>query len=227
MATITGKPIGLNDAEVGSIDIALCGYGSRSPVARGVGAENGVIMNAAIKNLQATGPSNTYTVTLIGNDNIVPPGTYYAFTFRNDNGDILQCNAYIFLADNGYDLATTDPYDPTQPPPPLPPLIIPQLLIVGVGNPTVFPGDQYTAWKIILTADANAIEVTNLIPGNLYTFIIAQDATGEWAFNWASAANVFNPDMVNPEPDSYTVQTFVCDDALNLYSIGPATWWNT
>ena len=75
MATITGKPIGLNSDEVGSIDIALCGYGSRSPVARGVGSSNGVLVDAAIKNLAPTGPDGTYAVTLIGNDNIVPAGT--------------------------------------------------------------------------------------------------------------------------------------------------------
>lgn len=228
MATVFLKPIGLTTAEIGSIDIALCGYGSRSPVAQGPGGSNGVFMDVAFNDLKATGPGNSYTVTLLGNDLIVPAGTYYTFTFRNDNGDILQCNAYIFLGDNTYDLSDYDPFDPTQPPPPLPPLIISQLLVLpsGVWSPD-FDGSQYTAWKITLTIDVGGAQFSGLIPGNLYTFIIVQDAVGNHAFTFPAGPPPFgtrNPVEVSQEPNSTTVQTFVCDDNHLLWPIGAGMW---
>lgn len=228
MATVHGilKGVGDGDADPGAtVDIMLCGYGSRSPVSRGVGSESGSYYTAEKRGITPTLPGNEFNVVVTGNDLIQPAGTYYTVIIRDSNGDILQCNAYLFLGSNDYDLTTTDPYDPTQPPPPLPPLILNQLLGVGVADPTVFSGDQYTAWKIILTGDVDTIEVTDLIPGNLYTFIIQQDGTGGRAFNWDSAGNVFNAAPVNPDPGAYTVQTFVCDDNLDLYAIGAGMWW--
>lgn len=221
MATIFLKPIRIDEStELGSLDVQLCGYGSRSPVARGQGSENGVFMDAATLNVQATGAGNTYNFPLIGNDEIEPPGTYYTITIRNNNGDILQCNAYQFLDDDYYDLSNTDPFDPNQGPPPLPPAILDLLEVVAYSANPVFNGFEYPSWIITLTGDA-AGTFQDFIDGNLYTIIICQDATGGHAFTYS--ANVFNATPANPDPNGITIQTFVATDNF-LLAIGAGTW---
>jgi hypothetical protein len=207
----------------------LCGYGSRSPVCRGSGSENGSYYTAEALNVGVSQAGNAFSVTVTGNDEIEPPGTYYTVTFRDPNGDIMQCNAYVFLGANDYDLTNTDPFDPSLPPPPLPPLILPQLLVVPWDNAPVFPGDTYTAFQITLAGDTEGATVENMLQGNLYTFIIIQDATGEHIFFWpggVAPSGIRNPAIpVCPLPNSITTQTFVAIDTTLLLPIGPATYY--
>jgi hypothetical protein len=219
MPTITGtlQTILNNGADVGSIEVALCGYGSYVP------RLNGQALAARVTDGSVgIGSDGSFSFQVEGNDLIQPDGTYYTITVKNDNGDIVQVNAYQFLSGQGnYDLDSTEPFDPSQGPPSVPPFILDLLQIVNYDPNAVFAGDIYTAWQITLTGDCSP-QFTNLVDGNLYTIIIIQDAAGNHAFNWP--ANVKNATWVNPDPNGVTVQTFVAIDG-ELYPIGAGTYW--
>ena len=217
MATITGKLEDILGAvEDGSIEIALCGYGSQVPRANG----SGLIAQPQDSEIVPS-VDGTFTAELTGNDQIAPAGTYYTITVKNENGDVIQVNAYIFIGENIYDLDVTEPFDPTQPIPPLPPLIINQLLVLAWAAAITVPGDVFTAFKITLGGNTT-ITLQNMMPGNLYTFIIVQDATGGHTVTWP--LNAHNATLTDPAPNSTTVQTFVADADGSLYAIGPGTW---
>jgi hypothetical protein len=219
-AQVTGKLESSvnNTAEVGSLEITLCGYGSRVP------RINGVALVARIEDESVVASSTgAFTFTCPFNDDIAPAGTYYTVAIKDSNGDIAQINAYRFTSNtSSYDLTLIDPYDPNQPPPPLPPLITNQLEIVAPADNMVFDGTAYTAFKTTLASSVTIPSIQNMLPGNLYTFIIVQDATGGHVFDWP--ATVHNPARVCPTPSSFSVQTFVADDNENLWAIGPGTW---
>jgi hypothetical protein len=224
MATVTGKLQDvLTAVEDGSVEIALCGYGGRVPRQNGI-----ALFGSTTSDDIDVQPDGTFTKTVAGNDTIAPAGTYYTVTVKDENGDVVQVNAYRFVGNTSYDLNITDPYDPNQDPPPLPPLITNLLQIVAIdGGAPRFDGQQYTAWKIVLTQDVGGAYLTGLVPGNLYTFIIVQDGVGGHTFLWPSGpppANLHNPTMVSPTPNSTTVQTFICDESSDLWAIGPGTW---
>jgi hypothetical protein len=221
VATITGNAFTVADgSKSGATQIwaNLCGYGSQNPRINGVGVFTGLrTVDLVIDPL-----TGAFTVELYGNDLIVPGGTYYVFTFANENGDIIQVNAYRFIDGQTYDLNLIDPYDPNQAPPPLPPLITNQLLVVPWSADMEFPGDVYTAFRTTLTGDVTSSTAPDTVQGNLYTFIIQQDAVGGHAFTWPT--NLVNATPINPNPNSRTVQTFVMATS-NLYPISSGTWY--
>jgi hypothetical protein len=221
MATVTGNVYTVADGprtDADHITIGLRGYGSQVPRINGTGMLAGLDND----NIPIDGTTGQFTVQLYGNDIIAPAGTYYTFTFSNANGDVVQVNAYRFVDGQTYDLNLIDPYDPNQPPPPFPPLITNLLLILPAADDMVFDGSIYTAFKTTLPGDVTSPVFQNMVPGNLYTFIIAQDSRGGWAFKWPT--NVHNATLVSPPPNSTTIQTFVADDTEQLWAIAPGTW---
>lgn len=228
MPQITGKLITIDNAESaqpnGTVEFMLCGYGAQYPQGRGQGSDAGSFCNVTLSAI-AGGPGGSFDVAIVGNDVIVPPGTYYAVTLKNANGDAVQCNAYVFLESHGpYDLGNTDPFDPALPMPPLPPLIYNQLLIIPPSATPNFPGDQYTAWGLNMTQDVTSSTVSGIIQGNLYTFIITQGGGGSWKFKWPSL--VLDPMPVNPTPGGVTTQTFVAiANGGPLIPIAPGAWY--
>jgi len=210
-----------SEPELGSIEIALCGYGSQIPH----------IPNEAMfgKITQPVGMTTsaqdlgTFSAYLYSNPLIQPPGTYYTVTVKDANGDTVQVNAYRFNAAGDFDLDSLQPYDPNLPPPPLPAPITNMLLIIAAANGMIFPGDEYTAFKTTLPGNVSYSTAENMIPGNLYTFIIVQDATGNWDFVWPP--NVKNAARIDHIPNSTTIQTFIADEFGDLYAIGPGTYY--
>ena len=223
-ATISGKLdtiVGSNISEQGSITIALCGYGSQVPRV----PTSSVVMLARLtaQDIEAD-DVGVVTAEVFGNDEIEPAGTYYTVTVKDDNGDIAQVNAYVFLAGNEYDLGDTPPFDPTLPMPPLPPLIYNQLLLIAFSPTPNFPGDTFTALAITLNGNVTSSTTSGLVAGNLYTFIIAQDSTGGWTFAWPPS--VLGATAVDPEAGSLTIQTFVAlANNGPLLPIGPASYY--
>lgn len=219
MPTITGtlRTVLNDEANLGSVEVALCGYGSQVP------RINAQSLGSRITDDEvAINSDGTFEFSVIGNDEIVPLNTFYTVVIKDENGDIAQINAYRFLSGTPtYDLNLIDPYDPNQPPPPLPPIIVNQLLIVPYTTNPVFPGDQYASWQLTLYGDAWPT-FTNLVDGNLYTIIIIQDANGQHTVNWP--ANIYNTTLINPQPNGMTVQTFVAV-SNELYPIGAATYY--
>ena len=221
MVTVTGNLNTILGPEAigGSLEVALCGYGSRIP------RLNAVALMARVDDGRdgriPVGAAGLFSFTVAPNDEYAPAGTYYTITVRDTNGDVVQINAYRFTSDQGtWDLNLLDPFDPNDPPPPLPPIIINQLLIVPDDSPE-FDGADYTAWKMDLTQDVLTATLNNLVPGNLYTFILVQDAAGGHLFQWPMYLH--NGCYVDPRPNVTTVQTFVADENFNLWAIGPGT----
>ena len=220
MPTVTGtlQTIINDEADEGSIEVALCGYGSQVPRLNGAG------LGARVSDPSVDiGEDGTFSFTVVGNDKIQPPQTYYTVTVKNDNGDITQVNAYQFASTvNEYDLDQIVPFDPSQTiPPPVPPLVLDMLDIIDWSVP-VFDGSVYTAWQLTLLGDTIGAVFENLIDGNLYTTILIQDGVGGHSFEWPS--NVVNATSVYQDPDSITIQTFVAITGT-LYSISAATYY--
>jgi len=218
-ATVNITPIGIDgQTDPGTIDVALCGYGSRSPVSE----TNGSFMESAKKGLTPTGSGGSFSITLIGNDQIEPAGTYYTITYRNANGDILQCNAYIFLDGETYDLADVPPFDPNQPSQPLPPFIGDWLVDVPATAPTTdLPGNKGLAFYVLLTENIPTLQVTSGTPGFLYTLVLQQDGTGG---RTAGRPQMTNAAPLNAVPNGTTTQTFLCFSATQFLAIAPATY---
>jgi hypothetical protein len=220
MVTVTGKlQSAINSSAVqGQVEVMLCGYGSRVP------RHNGVALVARIEDDEITiAADGSFTFSAPPNDEITPIITYYAVTIKDENGDIAQVNAYRFLSTPPtYDLNLIDPYDPNLPPPPLPPIITNMLLVIAAAAAMNFPGDVYVSFKTTLSGNVTTPTVSGMIPGNLYTFIIVQDATGGHTFAWP--AEIHNAVMIAYKPNATTIQTFVCDENGELWPVGPAPY---
>jgi hypothetical protein len=224
MSTVTGNLITISEDEAtgASVDIQLCGFGSRVPYSEGTGGAAGIVADAAAKNITPTGTGNSFQIELPGNDIIDPPGSYYTVTFRNANGDILQVNAYVFEDTKEYDLGNTPPYNPIYPPPPVKPPVTNLLDSLAAADAMIFDGSEWTAFKTTLNKDVTQPTFVNMIPGNLYTFIVVQDGTGNHKFNWAG--NVRNATPIDFRSNSTTVQTFVADEFGDLLAISAGTY---
>ena len=216
MVTLIGKLIDIEGAIQlnATAEFMLSGYGSQIP--RAIGASSSVGTFAKVL-LDVDAASPFFSVELIGNDLIVPDTTFYTMTVRDGNGDVLQCNAYRFIDGNDYDLDFVQPFDPTLPLMPLPPSIINELLLVTATDTMIFDGSTHTAFKTVLHSNITHAAFAPMIPGNLYTFLIDQDGTGGWEFNWG--ATVHNGTMVKHNPNARTTQTFVADQDGQLYAI--------
>lgn len=226
MSTVTGKlsqlilyGTQLPEAwvpELGSVEFSLCGYGSFNPRTT-AGSSLGWVDETL--NVE---PDGTFAATLIGNDQIQPDGTYYTYTVRNANGDVIQCEAFRFVDSSDYDMNAAVPFNPNSPPPPIPPLLGNLLLPVAYDPNANFPGDAYPSWSITLTGDVTGATFTDLADGNLYTLVITQDGMGGHVFD--APANLLNFSGPDPAPFSITIQTFI---AINnqLLATGPSTWY--
>ena len=73
----------------------------------------------------------------------------------------------------------------------------------------LFDGSLATTFEVTLTGDVGVIVAANLSPGTLYTFDIAQDATGGHAFPWNSAGNFESAPPISLAPLTRTTQTFL------------------
>jgi len=222
MVTVTGKLESAANATavVGGIEVMLCGYGNRVPRVNG---------KALVARIQDSGivvqGDGSFSFAVDPNDTIAPVGTYYTVTVKDDNGDVAQINAYRFLSfPVSYDLNLLDPYDPNQiPPPPLPPLLQNLLQIVPPTDGMVFDGTTFPSFKTTLTGNVTHPSIQNMRPGNLYTFIIEQNGPGGHLFTWPPG--IHNAVMIDPTPNGGTVQTFVADENIQLWPIGPATYY--
>ena len=220
MVTVTGKleSAANGTAVVGGIEVMLCAYGSRVPRVNA----KALVARIQDSNIIIQG-DGSFSFTVDPNDTISPVGTYYTVTVKDDNGDVAQVNAYRFLSiPASYDLNLLEPYDPIQPPPPLPPLLQNLLQILIATDTMVFDGSTFPSFKTTLPGVPTHATIQNMRPGNLYTFIIVQDAVGGWGFPWPPG--VHNGVMVDPQPNSSTIQTFVADENGDLWAIGPATY---
>jgi hypothetical protein len=220
MATITGtlKSFFANKVDaLATLDVALCNYGAQVARITGGADDPGLLADVTLKQFAPDSTTGKFTIDLTGNDVIEPAGTYYTFTVKDGNGDTIQVNAYAFVDSQDYDANTIQPFDPALPLMPLPPLLVNEMLTVAATDLMTFDGTDYTTFKTTLHSDVLHATWANMIPGNLYTFIILEDGTGGWQFNWG--ATVHNGTMIAHTANAQTVQTFVADVDGQLYAI--------
>jgi hypothetical protein len=212
MSNITGQLVSVDSTGVpGSVEVQLCGYGSQIPI---VGLNPGGKLNTKAT-CDATGH---FTFTIRGNDVIVPNGTYYTITSHDDNGDIMQCNAYMFADATNYDLGSAATIVPPQP---LPPGIPLGLLVVPYAATLLFDGRQANGFKVVLTGNLYAT-VTNMRDKCLVPFTFRQDAVGGHVVTWSSDAH--NAGSVHPDANWTTVQVFATDSDGTLNGVGSVAY---
>lgn len=71
----------------------------------------------------------------------------------------------------------------------------------------LFDGLAAVCWFVNLRSDVANARVRNISPGQLYTFVITQDATGGHRFAWPSSC--VNATTIDPKPNAITVQNFI------------------
>lgn len=79
---------------------------------------------------------------------------------------------------------------------------------------------KYQTFVIRLITGIQNLWLTNIVPGQLYAFVLTQDSTGNHSVNWGGMAR-FQP--VSMAPNSTTVALFVGTPGY-LQWVGPATW---
>lgn len=206
--------------EFGTVEVALCGYGSQIPRVAG-DSMFALVTQSVITQPKGDPNAGAFEIIFYSNRLITPEGTYYTVTIKDSNGDIVQVDAYVFPSSGTFDLTTLSPFDPSISPPSIPPLIFNQLQILGAADDMVFDGANYTAFKTTLGGDVTQPIMENMVPGNLYTFIIVQDGGGGHRFLWPPSTR--NGALIDPRPNATTIQTFVCDENSVLWAIGPGT----
>jgi hypothetical protein len=208
--------------EYGSVVVALRGYGSFVPQVANEAVFARVSTEPIEMNVGGTA-DGSWAVFLYNNKLIQPAGTYYTFTFRDSNGDVVQTTAVQFSTGGDYSFGNLPPFDPTQPPPPLPPQLSNNWIWVPSTQP-VFDGSTITTFGLELFTDVNASTFINGFPGTLYTFFIVQDPTGGRRYTWPP--NILNASPAPSGALQILVQTFVADaTGATLYPIGPGTYF--
>ena len=97
----------------------------------------------------------------------------------------------------------------------------PGMLVVPFSANPEFNAALASIFDITLSGDVTSSTLTNVVAGQLVTFIVAQDATGNRAFAWPSNVHsVVEPDKT---ANAISVQTFIAREDGNLYPIGPMT----
>lgn len=78
---------------------------------------------------------------------------------------------------------------------------------IDSGGAVLFDGLVAVCWFIHMRTSITGARVANISPGQLYTFVFTQDASGGHTMTWP--ANCRNANQINLEPDSITVQNFI------------------
>lgn len=89
-------------------------------------------------------------------------------------------------------------------------------LNVDSAGANLFDGLEAVVWFVHMRSNITAPRIVNISPGQLYTFVFAQDANGNHLMKWP--ANCFNAANIDPKPNSVTVQNFVGATGGNLYA---------
>jgi hypothetical protein len=89
-------------------------------------------------------------------------------------------------------------------------------LNIDSGGAILFDGLAAVCWFIHMRSNVTSARVTNIAPGELYTFVITQDATGGHVMNWPS--NCINAAQIDPTPNSTTVQNFIGNTGAILFA---------
>lgn len=200
------------DPDSGSLlNVQLCGFGSVLP--RVVGTS---IIAAVEQTIDCT--NGTFSVEIWGNDVITPGGTYYTLQLIDDEGNVLQTAAYQLFGNGTQDISNLVPFVTVA----LPSYVDLGYSLLEFSVTPIFPPvpAPIATYDLTLMASVTSSSMAQLVAGQVVIFIIRQ-TTGH--FNFVFPATALNAGMVNPAPNSKTVQAFL-SDGTNLLAIGPETW---
>lgn len=88
-------------------------------------------------------------------------------------------------------------------------------------GPLLFDGLKAVCWFVHMGSDITAPRVTNIAPGELYTFVFVQDAIGGRIINWP--ANCINAAPIDPAPNATTIQNFIGNTGGTMFANIPPT----
>jgi hypothetical protein len=94
-------------------------------------------------------------------------------------------------------------------------------LNVDSGGTLLFDGLAAVCWFVNMRSTMNTVRITNISPGELYTFVFAQDAAGGHTITWPN--NCINAAPIKTQPYAITVQNFVGHTGTTLYANIPST----
>jgi hypothetical protein len=92
----------------------------------------------------------------------------------------------------------------------------------------------YAAQSLLLDASAQetfilrfrtsveSLRIKNISPGQLYCFVLKQDQKGKHRLNWGNTA--LNGMLLDPRPNSVTVQCFIGMSGQFLLAVPPGQW---
>jgi hypothetical protein len=100
----------------------------------------------------------------------------------------------------------------------------PTLKLESAGT-LLFDGLQAVCWFVNMGSSILSPRVTNISPGQLYTFAFTQNAVGGHTMNWPP--NCINAGPLDPTPYSTTTFTFVGNTGGLLYANISPTWSST
>jgi hypothetical protein len=201
----------------GTLVFMLCGYGPFIPRIAGTA----FIAQTAPKKKAVDG-AGAFSITLWGNDVITPLGTFYTVQLLDDNGNVIQTNAYRFTGAGTIDLSTVGPFAPYVPPVPPAPSPSALYVIVNWGATPDFNAlgtEGIVTFDMILSGNVIMPTFSNLTPGQIVTLILQQNGVGGWTF--AAPATMFGLGVINTDPNVINRQSFVVRGDGNLYNITP------
>lgn len=211
---LSGNAVG-STSNPAYIQIMLCGYGPYLP--RVVGTAMLGSVNTA---LTIPYQSLPLIIKLWGNDVIIPVGTYYSIAILDSNKNVIQAAAYVFTGSGTFDLSNLSPTFPSYVP-----SIMGGLVTIPFSATPTFDASLVSgpiSFDLTLTNNVTAPILISPQAGQIVTFILVQDGVGGWTFTWP--VNVLNPGIIDSDPNSVTVQSFITRANGFLYPIGPQTY---
>jgi hypothetical protein len=97
----------------------------------------------------------------------------------------------------------------------------PYLNLVSSGA-MVFDGLQAVCWFVHMQSSVASPRFINIAPGQLYTLVFTQDATGNHSFTWPS--NCINAIPLDPAPNAVTTQNVIGMTGSLLYANISGPW---
>ncbi len=97
-----------------------------------------------------------------------------------------------------------------------------RLLKLAAGQTTVLDGTAAETFALTLKLTVTQIIMRNVVPGQLYVFIVTQDGKGEHQLAWGD--QLINGVPVDPSAMASTVQSYVGLPGNLLFAVMPGGW---
>lgn len=96
-------------------------------------------------------------------------------------------------------------------------------MVIDTTGTVHFDGLQAVAWKVLMKRSVGSIRITNIAPGQLYTFMFVQNDAGGHTFTWPTP-QVEGGSWINTDPDAISIQNFIGYTGGRLLAFIPGAW---